>query len=364
MKIASIETVPLQIPFNHGGDPGGWGGQAWSKLNVLLLRVETEQGHVGWGDAFSYNCLGAVRSIVDDMIAPIAVGQDAGDIAGMMNRLQRELHLFGRYGMTMFALSGLDIALWDIAGKAAGMPLHKLLGGAGRTRIPGYASLFRYGRTDVVAEQTERALAQGYRIIKLHETAEAEVAAAREAAGHDVPITIDTNCPWSRQQAREAIDSFLPYDPYWVEEPVWPPEDFASLAALQEEFGLPMAAGENACTAFEFQKMFDAGAVTFAQPSVSKVGGVSEFRKICTLAELRGVTIMPHAPYFGPGFLATLQLLASAAPHGWIERLFVDVEASLYGETINPDADGDFSVPDGPGLGREPNPDVIRDYRI
>ena len=100
---------------------------------------------------------------------------------------------------------------------------------------------------------------------------------------------IDTNCPWTPQEAREAALSFLEFDPYWLEEPIFPPEDYDSLARLQHEVGIPIASGENACTAFEFQKMFNAGAVSFAQPSVTKVGGVTELLKIQTLAEIHGV---------------------------------------------------------------------------
>ena len=365
MKIARIEAIPLRIPFDHGGaKTAGFGGVDWTKLDMLLLRVETDEGLVGWGDPFSYNCRRAVQAAVEDMVAPLAIGRDATDIAGLNQRLQQELHLFGRYGITIFAISGLDIALWDIAGKAAGLPLHRLIGGARRTEIPGYASLYKYRDPELVAEITRRALAEGSGAIKLHETMEPEVRAAREAAGPEVAITLDTNCPWSPVQAREMALRLKPYDLYWLEEPIFPPENFAALAKLQREVGIPLAAGENASTAFQFQAMFDAGAVTFAQPSVTKVGGVTEFLKVCALAEASGVTIMPHAPYFGPGFLATLHLLAGLPDASLVERLYLKLGASLYGDLIDPSKDGLFRVPDGPGLGRDPDPDVIREYRV
>jgi L-alanine-DL-glutamate epimerase-like enolase superfamily enzyme len=363
MKIVRVETIPLKIPFEGAAKPQGWGGRHWGGLETLLVRVETEDGLVGWGDAFSYNCQRAVRAAVDDMVAPLAVGSDARDIAGLLHRMQKALHLFGRYGITIFALSGLDIALWDLAAKRAGKPLVELLGGPARTEIDAYASLFRLHDPEVVAMQTREALAEGYRYIKLHETQEPEVKAAREAAGSGVPIMVDTNCPWTPAEARENALRLKPYDLHWLEEPIFPPENFRALAALGAETGIPIAAGENACTAHEFEKMFAAGAVTYAQPSVTKVGGITEFCKVAALAEAKGIALMPHSPYFGPGFLATLHLAAAQAIPNLVERFYLKLEAKLYGDLIDP-VRGKFRLPAGPGLGREPDPDVIKAYRV
>ncbi|MFO1351347.1 MAG: mandelate racemase/muconate lactonizing enzyme family protein [Gammaproteobacteria bacterium] len=362
-KIAKIDTIPLRIPFDHGGNLFGWGGRAWTVLDVLLVRIETEGGLVGWGEAFSYNCRAPVQAIIDTMLTPILIGRDAADIGRLSYELQQTLHLFGRYGMTIFALSGIDIALWDLAGKAAQLPLYRLLGGNGAARLDAYASLFRYQDVEIVAERCKAALAEGYRYVKLHEIREPEVRAARDAMGAGIPLMVDTNCPWTPEQARAMAYQFKPYDIYWLEEPIFPPEDFAALAALQRETGIPIAAGENASTAFQFRDMFAAGAVRYAQPSVTKVGGVTEMRKIITLAEASAVSVVPHAPYFGPGFLATLHVLSATPNPGLVERLYVKVEASLYGDLIHP-TEGTFRAPDGPGLGRDPDPDVIASYRV
>ena len=370
MKIARVETIPLAIPHDSGGPPPAWGGQAWHALNILLVRVEDEEGAVGWGEAFSYNCMPAVRAMLDQSLAPVVVGRDATDIAALMRELQQAMHLFGRYGITMFALSGIDIALWDLNAKRAGMPLGQLLGGsASPPLVPGYASLLKYRDPGLVAEYVAKALAEGYPAIKLHETEEPEVAAAREAMGEGVPLCVDTNCPWTPAEAREMAFRLRDYDLHWLEEPIFPPEDFEALARLQRESGVDLACGENACTAFEFRSMLDAGAVRYPQPSVTKVGGVTEFRKVIALAEARGVTVMPHSPYFGPGWLATLQLLASmpltGRPGGsWTERFYTRLEATLYPGFVSPVEGGRFRVPTGPGLGAEPDPEVIRDFRV
>ena len=362
MKIARIDSHSIKVPFTFGGNPTGFGGRNWTTNNILLVRVETDTGLVGWGEAFCYGCTDAVRAALDHMITPIVVGRDAGDIGRLSRDLQQMLHLFGRYGITTFALSGLDIALWDIAGKAANLPLHRLLGGAGRDSLPAYASLLKYRDPERVAARVKQALEQGYGHIKLHETEEAEVRAAREAAGDDVAIMVDTNCPWTPEEARHMTLKLRPYDLHWLEEPIFPPEDFTAIARLRAGTGVAMAAGENNCTSFQFREMFSAGAVDYAQPSVTKVGGVTEFQKVAVLADAAGVTLMPHSPYFGPGFLATLQLMAARGePGGMIERYHMDLEASLYGELVTP-VTGRFVVPTGPGLGCDPDHDVIKTY--
>ncbi|HZD25166.1 MAG TPA: mandelate racemase/muconate lactonizing enzyme family protein [Alphaproteobacteria bacterium] len=362
MKIADIRSHLVRLPYTTGSS-GQWGDMMkWTTFDYVLLRVETEDGIVGWGDAFGYGAAMATKAAVDHIVAPGAIGMDARDIKGISHTLQQRHHLWGRHGVTLFAIGGLDIALWDIAGKAAGLPLHRLLGGPRRLEIPAYASLFKYQDPELVAERTRAALADGFGLIKLHETGEAEVAAAREAAGDDVPIMIDTNCPWTPHQAREMALRFKAYDPYWLEEPIFPPEDYASLARLQAETGVPLAAGENACGAVEFQKMVEADAVSFLQPSVTKVGGVSEFLKIIALAEAQGATVMPHCPYFGPGLLASLHLLSLLPDEALAEFFYYQtLEASLYGDAIRP-VNGVMRVPTGPGLGLDPDPDVIRDY--
>ena len=362
MRITRVEAIPLAIPFDHGGAPPAWGGRDWRRLDIVVVRVETAAGLVGYGEAFAYGCRRAVAAAVDHMVAPLAVGHDAADIAGLARRLQHELHLFGRYGITLFAISGLDIALWDLAGKAAGQPLHRLLGGAGRAAVPCYASLFRYHDPERVAARTRRALDRGYGSVKLHERGLAEVAAARQVAGPEVPLMLDVNCAWSLAEAHAIVPRLQGLGLYWLEEPIWPPEGFAALAALRARHGIAVAAGENACTAWQFAALLDAGAVDYAQPSVTKVGGVSEFAKVAALAATRGVALAPHAPYFGPGFLATLQLTAAAPEPTLFERLDVDLEASLYGDAIDP-LGGALTLPDGPDLGRDPDPDVLRDYR-
>ncbi len=340
------------------------GGQPWTAQEIVLVRIESEGGLVGWGEAFSYSCQRPVVAAIEDMIAPLVVGREVTNVSFFMRELQQAVHLFGRYGVVMFGFSGLDIALWDLAAKAAGKPLARLINDrAPLTPLPGYASLYRYGDAELVAAKCRAALGQGYRVIKLHEVTEAEVQAARRQIGEDIALIVDVNCAWSLDQSRAMARSFRPYSLLWLEEPIFPPDDFAALATLNNEAGIALAAGENLCTRYQIGQMIAAGAVSYVQPSVTKVGGVTEFLAAAELTQAGGLKLMPHSPYFGPGWLATLQLISAVPEAGYVERLFVELQASLYGDYVNP-ADGNFKVPDGPGLGLEPDPDVIDRYRL
>jgi len=355
MKITKVEALPLVIPYEFGGP-----AHHISKLDFCLVRVETDAGLIGWGDAFAYNCRSAVAAAVNDMIAPHAVGQDASDIAGLNRAIQKKLHIFGRFGIQAYALSGLDIALWDLAGKAAGKPLHMLLGGATRRTIPCYASLLRYGEDKLVQKYCERALSEGYGAIKLHEVADGPVAAGRASVPDKMPLMLDVNCEWTPAAAIDAARRFKPHRLQWLEEPVFPPEDFAAMRAVGESTGTPIAAGENLCFTTQFAALLEARAVAYAQPSVIKVGGITEFLSVVELAARHGVQIAPHSPYFCPGALATLHLLASRVPAARFEHFYLRAQATLYPGLFGNAA---ISVPEGAGLGRDPDPEVLRRYR-
>jgi L-alanine-DL-glutamate epimerase-like enolase superfamily enzyme len=362
MKIARIETALVRIPYRHGGPPTGFGGRVWTTLDTLLVRVDTDDGLTGWGEAFGYNINPATKAAMDTLIAPLAVGRDAAAIGDLGRDLARTIHNFGRGGPAIYALSGLDIALWDIAGKRAGLPLHRLLGGAARDTIPAYASLMRYADPTLVARNTADAVARGYRYVKLHERAVPEVRAAREAVSRDVGIMLDTNCPWTVQEAIAMAGALEPYDLHWLEEPVWPPENYEGLAEVRRTTRIPIAAGENAGSVTDLGHMMSAGAVTYVQPSVTKIGGVTEMCRVVTLAEARNIGVMPHAPYFGPGLLATLHVIAASPQAMLFERLHVELEASLLGDLVDA-RDGLMRVPQGPGLGMDPDPAVVSRFK-
>jgi len=351
MKITGVEALPLSIPFSYARDRE-------RNLDFCLVRVQTDAGITGWGEAFSYGCRSAVAAAVNTMVAPLALGWDARRIGELSLHLQKKLHIFGRFGITAFAISGLDIALWDIAGKAAGVPVSKLLGGGRRSTIPCYASLLRYADPGSVAHYATRALDEGYDAIKLHEVTVEAVAEARAAVGTATPLMLDVNCEWTRERACEMAKALQPYSLAWLEEPVFPPEDFSGLRQVGEAGGISIASGENLCFATQFEALREAGAAAYAQPSVTKVGGITEFVKVLAL----GMKTAPHSPYFGPGALATLHLLSASLPEARFEFYYGTCEAPLFGEHLQPRS-GDLRVPQGPGLGADPDPEVLRRYR-
>jgi L-alanine-DL-glutamate epimerase-like enolase superfamily enzyme len=360
MKITAAESILLTVPYRTSGGLRAIAGRPAAGLNILLLRLETDAGFTGWGEAFGHGVSPATKTALDTLVAPMLIGRDPQDIDGLMDHLQRTLHLFGRSGAVMYALSGVDIALWDIAGKVAGKPLYQMLGGVDRA-LPAYASLLRCSGPDAVAQSCREAVAQGYRQVKLHEITVEAVKAAREAVGPDVDLMVDTNCPWTVAESIKMVAALRPYDVYWLEEPVWPPEDHAGLAQVRAA-GAVVAAGENAAGLIEFRRAFELRALDVAQPSVTKIGGISAMRRIIALAAEFGVRVVPHCPYFGPGFIASLHIAAALPAGVTVERLAVDLEASPMGDWIDA-RDGNLRVPQAPGLGVDPDPALIARYR-
>jgi L-alanine-DL-glutamate epimerase-like enolase superfamily enzyme len=215
---------------------------------------------------------------------------------------------------------------------------------------------------DAVGESCARAIGQGYTHIKLHENTLPCIRAARDAVGPEIAIMVDANCPWSVDDAIAMVGALLPLDLYWLEEPVWPPEDFAGLARVRAA-GAVTAAGENLAGLQAFRQLFEAGAVDIVQPSVSKMGGVTAMRAIIDLADAFGVRVVPHCGYLGPGYLATLHVLASLSDEQFIERLGLDLEESPFAAWTDVHG-GRAAVPQGPGLGCDPDMAVVNRYRM
>jgi L-alanine-DL-glutamate epimerase-like enolase superfamily enzyme len=361
-KIAKIEPIPLRIPYDHWAPPPMHAGKPRTAIETLLVRVTTDNGLVGWGEAYG-PMWQAIVPTFENWIAPLAAGQEVEDV-GLTARMERTLHNFGRAGPSLHAISGLDIALWDLRGKLAGASVSTLLGGRKRDQIAVYASLLHYnGVLDNLKRAVARALDAGYRQLKLHERTTAAVTAARELMGADLPLMVDTNCAWSREEAIATVDAMASSGLQWIEEPIWPPEDFASLAAVRRSTGVATAAGENATGALDFTKMIAAEAVDYVQPSAVKIGGVTALWRICVEAEQAGAVCAPHSPYFGPGYLATLHVLAAKQKPSAIEKFFCDLGMVPFERTVRV-VDGHIRVPDGPGLGADPEPELIEKFHV
>jgi D-galactarolactone cycloisomerase len=362
MKITNITTHVINMPLKLRGDVPHVGGQARTALEMLLVRIDTDEGVTGWGEGFGHRIWSATRAAIDNIIAPVCIGRDPGAISALMTELTRTLHSAGRHGAVTYGLSAIDIALWDIAGKVAGLPLYRLLGGGACEDLPAYASLLRYGKLAALERNADDALERGYRLVKIHEIDRDVIRGARKAVGDGIPLMVDCNCPWSVEQALAMCAELRDLGLEWLEEPVWPPQP-ELLARVRAEGGIPIAAGENVANAFDFQRLFAEQALTVAQPSVTKVGGVSEMRKVFDLATLAGVRVVPHSAYFGPGLLASIHVCAAQPGEVWIERFYCDFDETPLGDAINPKS-GRMRVPQGPGLGIDPDPDVLKRLAI
>jgi len=363
MKITRVEPILIAVPYEHGGRKPMRPLGPWTHMETLLVRVDTDEGVTGWGEAFGFAASPLTRQAISLVVEPLCVGREIADVPSFMADLQRKLHAMGRHGPVSFALSGVDIALWDIAGKAQGAPIHRLLGGATRDRIATYASLLRYGKPELVARYTREAAAHGYTAIKLHEHLLETIAPGREAAGPDIALMVDTNCAWPPDEALDMARKLKAYDLAWLEEPVDPVDDYETMARIRRDTGMTVAAGENIGHAVEARYAIERGALDIFQPSVTKIGGILAMRKAIDVAKDHGVRVMPHSPYFGPGLIATLHVIAACLPDSMCERFYCELEATPLGDAITA-RDGHMNVPQGPGLGIDIDERVIARYRV
>ena len=364
MKITDVSGVVYRQQLRPGGFAPKFAGEARQAFETVLGKVETDSGIVGWGEAFPHRIWPAVKSLLENLIAPACIGADASDIPALMKKLIYHVHGVGRAGPVMYALSGLDIALWDILGKSKNLPIYKLLGGVQREKLPTYASLLKYGDTDVVVRSCEQALARGYSELKIHETGRNEIAAAahllrRHNGGS---LMVDVNAPWTPGEALSAVAPLRELGLKWIEEPVWPPEDFEAARQVSAS-GVPVAIGENVLTPTDFARLIDSRAVDYVQPSVAKIGGISIMRDIIAAANKANVAVAPHSAYFGPGLIATAHLSAALSRAPVVERLYCDLTESPFGDWYEP-VDGYLAVPQGPGLGIEPDPAILEKLRV
>jgi D-galactarolactone cycloisomerase len=358
VKIVRVESVPLGIPLAPSLPASPWSEGAGKQV---LVRLTADDGLTGWGECFAYGAPRAVANVVDEALAPLLVGEDPTRIEHLTRKMHQALMIWGRRGLGMFAVSGVELALWDVTAKSRGVPVWALLGGLVQPSVRAYASLLRYTSASDVGLAAAHVVRQGYTAVKLHQTDIESVAVAREAVGDGVDLMLDTNCPWTVEEAIRLGRQLERFGLRWLEEPVWPPEDYAGLARVRAALAIPIAAGENESTAFGHAALIAAGAADVVQPSVTKVGGLGETKKIAALAAAAGTTVVPHSYYFGPGLAATLHFVASTPSIPYVEFPPGELEAPLCREPIRC-LNGSVSVGDRPGLGADPDPDVLARY--
>lgn len=370
MKIEKIEIIRLAIPFNSGRKKNGLEQQDYNaassrvtKMESLLVAIYTDCGLCGWGEAFGHLINPVTFTALEDAVAPFFINrvfEDEAGIAMLMKQAEQAFHGFGRTGPVRYALSAIDIALWDLLGKQVKKPLWKLLGGS-RNRIGLYPSLVSYdNQPDAVARQVARVFELGYREIKLHETSREAIAAARETVGDRAQIMVDVNCPWSAEEAYQHAQSWAGLNLQWLEEPVWPPEDTTALAYVRKA-GIPLSAGENAAGDGDLLHLMASGAVDIVQPSVTKIGGITAMLRIFALARQYPVKIIPHCFYYGAGMMAAAQLVALLPEETLLEVPWLQWTPPLHSFL---DFKPEMMLPNAPGIGFIPDTQILKDYRI
>ncbi|MGK5169165.1 mandelate racemase/muconate lactonizing enzyme family protein [Geodermatophilus sp. CPCC 205761] len=298
MKIVSVEAIPLGSPLDQ---PLRWGAMVVGVKGGIVVRVETDDGHVGLGEAgFSAEYFPTVGPIVNDQLAPMLVGQDPRDIAALWQQMLDATHMWGRRGIETYALSGVDIALWDLLGKISGQPVYRLLGAAKSTVRAYFAPSLK--PTPEIVEECRRAVADGFTAMKLRATPQLRetvdlVASVREAVGHDAEIMVDGNMSFDRRTALALARELEQLGVAFLEEPILSRsltqyvDDYSWLA---DRVSLRLAGGESLLTRFEYIDLLSRRTFDVLQPDCTSVGGISEAKRIADMASAWNIECVPH----------------------------------------------------------------------
>jgi D-galactarolactone cycloisomerase len=371
MRIADLRAVPVSFPVPANKSVTLGIGRS-VKRDSVLVRVETDEGHVGWGEAHHGRAPGAIAKLIDTTLRQLVLGMDASDVVGVWARIYKmQLASHGMGTATSMAMSGIDLALWDIRGKATGWPVYKLLGGKARD-IPAYAGGISLGYQPPaeLCDEIRVLLGKGYKAVKLRvgDTPASDmmrVEAVRKAFP-DLVILVDANAAYTVADVRDVMPAFEANRVRWLEEP-FPPHDHRSYAEAAKLGRVPLAAGENHFTRFEFTRVIEDGAITILQPDLSKTGGITEALRIAAMASAWKLQINPHTLLTGINMAASIHLLASIDNGGYFEA-DVAVENPFRDELCTPalkvDAKGNVQPHEAPGLGVEVNEKFLQAYPL
>jgi L-alanine-DL-glutamate epimerase-like enolase superfamily enzyme len=347
-KLTSIESGFYRIPLPEILTDSTHGEIRAFELNTVRLRDADGAEGVGYTFTVGRNG-GAVDSILSREMPDIFAGAEADGIESLWQKAWWALHYGGRGGPTVLAISAFDMALWDLKAKRAGLPLWNLLGGFD-AKVPCYAGGIDLDLPlDKLLRQTDGNLAKGFRAIKmkvgrkrLAEDVE-RVKAMREHLGDGFPLMADANMKWGVDEAIRAARALQPYDLTWIEEPTIP-DDPAGHARIVREGGLPVAAGENLRTLWEFKQYIASGAVTYPEPDVTNCGGITQFMKIAHLAEAFNMPVTSHGAHD-----VTVHLLAASPNRSYLEAHGFGLDRYIA-EPLKI-VDGCAIAPDRPGHG-------------
>ena len=387
MKITRVVSHVLQYDMP---EELGYSQQYYARRTAHLVEVETDEGITGWGECFGPgNIAIANKCIVEKVIQPMILGKDPLDRDVIWHNVYNLMRDHGQKGMPLQSLSGVDIALWDIAGKVAGLPIHKLIGGAHRTKVPvyGYGMMLRQEDPKALAARfTDEAAAikaKGFAAAKMklglgpkHDVKLAE--AVRKGVGDDFRFMADANHCYTTHDAFYVGRALGEFDAYWFEEPI-APEDHQGYRELREGLNVNISGGEAEFNRWGWRGLLESRGLDIAQPEVCALGGISEYLRVLALCHAHFTPVVNHVWGSAVAVATNLQLLAAMPPlpgglHPWEPMLEFDTTDNKFRDNllIEPlDIQGQVArnggfaaIPTGPGLGIEPDRDFIRHYEI
>jgi len=380
MKITDVKTTALRYPMDYVFSNSVDGHLMLRSRQCLIVEVFTDEGIVGLGESDLVGCPPETTMLViEKELKPLILGKNPMLAEQLWDLMYNSRIIHGRRGLLMCAISGIDIAIWDIIGKAAGLPLCQVLGCC-RDRVPAYASGGMYKGTDDenrdgmngLAEEIEDAVKKGFRAYKMkigkrrltvaqdmHRVAE-----ARRILGPDAPLMVDCNCSWDYAQAVKTIPYLEELDVKYIEEPV-PVEKVGTSARIAAATKIPIAGYESETSISGFLDLMMRSGVYYIQPDVCRVGGITAMRKIITLSQIYEREICAHAWSSAISLAANLHMMATAVNGDALEY---DINPNPLREELSVHPfileQGDVLIPDRPGLGVELNPDTVKKYAL
>jgi L-alanine-DL-glutamate epimerase-like enolase superfamily enzyme len=390
MKITDITVTKLSFPVHP---PMADAIHYMPQRNLVLVQVHTDAGMIGLGEAACYGGpMESTEAVILHELKPRLIGEDPFDVERLWRKMAIPSHQHGRGGILYMAMSGIDIALYDIIGQAVETPLYKLLGGY-RNRVPAYASAGFYceGKGALeLAEECAGYVDQGFRHIKikvgrnkeamlnpLHNMPQADYATVtlqedlervrqvRAAIGPDVKLAVDANNAWTPSLAIQMGRAMQAYDIAWLEEPV-DTDDIAGSVHVAQDLDVPVSGYETCYSLPQFRDLITRRAVDIVQPDVIWSGGITETRKIAAFAHAYQLPVIPHVFSSGLSLIANLHFIASIPNGGLLEfdRNKNDLRTRLFNESIEIDEEGVVHLPDRPGLGVTLNLETIKRYQV
>jgi D-arabinonate dehydratase len=346
------------------------GKYTYTDTGLNLIEIHTDEGvsGVGWGGTIVSTTFSAIQGALLDQFRPLLLGEDPFNYRRIWHNLWQP-KIVGRRGISTHVISAIDIALWDLMGKAVGKSVHKLLGGF-QDRIPAYIAggYYEEGKgLDGLAREMEENLTLGAKAVKIkiggapiREDIE-RVRAAREAIGPDVKLMVDANNAYAAYEAIDIARKIEPFDVFWFEEPV-APDDYRGHAQVARTTSIPVATGENEYTRYGFRDLIAQNCAAILNPDAQVLGGITEFMHIASLASAHDLRISPH------GAQEIHVHLVAAIDNGLTLEFYretVDpLRGQLFQEKLVLDGEGCVVVPDRPGLGFTPNDDLLERYRV